>query len=173
MRNLEFKARLDDASPVLGVVRRLGGDLWGDLRQTDTYFAVSNGRLKLRETPGFSAELIYYDRDESAPDRPSDYDVAHTTDADALKQMLAAALGVLAVVRKRRTLLLLDTTRVHLDNVEGLGSFIEIEVPVRTPEAEPQAREQLEALIEALGLDRDAGLRLSYLDLMLQKETAL
>ena len=171
MRNLEFKARLEDSSHVLGIVRRLGGDLWGDLRQTDTYFAVANGRLKVRETPGFPAYLIYYERDEAAADRPSDYDLARSDDAVAMKNMLSTALGVLGVVRKQRRLLLLDTTRVHLDNVEGLGSFIEIEVPVKTPEAEPQAREQFEALIDALGLDRRDGLRLSYLDLMLQKET--
>jgi predicted adenylyl cyclase CyaB len=86
-----------------------------------------------------------------------------------MKALLTSALGVLAVVRKRRTLLLLDTVRIHLDNVEGLGSFVEVEVPVRPDEDEPAATARFEALIGGLGFDADNGLRESYLDLMLAK----
>src|SRR3990170_6785187 len=150
MRNLEFKARLADPGAMLAQARRLGADLWGDLRQTDTYFAVARGRLKLRETVGFQAELIFYERDEVSEARPSDYSVVAFKDAGDLREALSRALGVVAVVRKRRTLLLLDTTRIHLDNVEGLGSFIEIEVPVS---GEGQsAAERLTGLIASLGL---------------------
>ena len=58
----------------------VGADLWGDLRQTDTYFAVARGRLKLRETPSFPSELVYYERDEDAATRPSDYEKVGVTD---------------------------------------------------------------------------------------------
>ena len=164
MRNLEFKARLADAPAMLAQARRLGADLWGDLRQTDTYFAVVRGRLKLRETAGFPAELIYYERDEVGETRPSDYTVVAFKDAGDLREALSRALGVVAVVRKRRTLLLLDTTRIHLDNVEGLGSFIEIEVPVS---GEGQsAAERLTALIASLGLTWDDCIRQSYADMV-------
>lgn len=166
MRNLEFKTRVADLQLLLKRARELGADLWGDLRQTDTYFAVPLGRLKLRETAGFQAELIYYRRDETLPERPSDYLVARTPDAASVKSLLAAALGVLAVVRKRRTLLVLDSVRVHLDNVEGVGTFMEIEVPVRDGEA--GAAMKLHSLLAGMGFVLDDGIRASYLDLVLE-----
>ena len=60
MRNFEYKTRCDDPRAAITKTRELGFDLWGDLRQTDTYFRVASGRLKLRETPGFQGELIFY-----------------------------------------------------------------------------------------------------------------
>ena len=81
-----------------------------------------------------------------------------------MREALASALGVLAVVKKRRTLLILDTARVHLDNVEGLGHFVEIEAPVIEDEA--QTRQRLDSLLEALGLDWGDCIRSSYADLI-------
>ena len=166
MRNLEFKARIGDAKAVMAKARALGFDLWGDLRQTDTYFATPRGRLKLRETAGFQAELIFYERDEHGADRASDYEVAHSTEPEALRGLLAASLGVMATVRKRRTLLVLDGTRVHLDNVEGLGAFMEIEVPVQ--DGDERARGRIDWLLGELGLGWDECIRASYLDLTIE-----
>ena len=168
MRNLEFKTRLDDPKAGLARVRSLGAELWGDLRQTDTYFNVPTGRLKLRETAGLQAELIHYARDEDAADRPSDYVISRTPDAAPLLDVLTRALGVIAVVRKRRTLVTLDTTRIHLDNVEQLGSFLEIEVIVGEDEAEVKAR--FDSLLAGLGYTAADGIRASYLDLLLAKQ---
>ena len=67
MRNIEFKARLDDPKAALAKARALDADLWGDLRQTDTYFDAAYGRLKLRETAGFPGELVRYERTKKAP----------------------------------------------------------------------------------------------------------
>jgi predicted adenylyl cyclase CyaB len=145
--------------------RELGAELWGDLRQADTYFNVRNGRLKLRETPGFQAELIFYERDEDAPRRESRYEEVALPDAGGLREMLVAALGVRGVVRKRRTLLLMDTTRIHLDNVDGLGAFLEIEVPVRDEDV-AAAQAQLESLMQALGYGWSDCIRASYIDLL-------
>ena len=164
MRNLEFKARLEDPNGAIAKARELGFELWGDLRQTDTYFAVARGLLKLRETPTFPAELIFYQREEGADGRPSNYLIARSSDGASLAAVLAEALGVRANVRKRRTLFLLDTVRLHLDNVDGLGSFLEIEVPVDGDETEP--RRQLEKLILALGYDWSDCVRGSYVDLI-------
>ena len=163
MRNLEYKARIDDPKPYHAKARSLGADLWGDLRQVDTYFAVANGRLKLRETAGFQGELIFYQRDEQGADRASDYEVSHTPEPASLRDLLAAALGTLAVVKKRRTLLVLDGTRIHLDNVEGLGHFLELEVPVH--EDDTPARDTLNWLLGELGLTWEQCIRASYLDL--------
>ena len=164
MRNLEYKARIGDLKPYQAKARALGADLWGDLRQTDTYFAVPNGRLKLRETAGLQGELIFYERDEDGADRASDYEVSRTTEPAVLRELLGAALGVLAVVKKRRTLLVLDGARIHLDNVEGLGSFLELEVPVHDGDDTP-ARERINRLLDELGLTWAQCIRASYLDL--------
>jgi predicted adenylyl cyclase CyaB len=166
VRNLEFKARLEDPKAALVRARAIGAELWGDLRQTDTYFNVPYGRLKLRETAGLQAELIAYQRDENGENRPSDYEIARTPDPAALREVLSRSLGVLVVVRKRRTLVTLDTTRIHLDNVEHLGSFLEIEVPVGEEEAAARAR--FHSLLTGLGYAPEDGIRTSYLDLMLQ-----
>jgi predicted adenylyl cyclase CyaB len=168
MRNLEFKARCDDHKAAMAKARVLGFDLCGDLRQTDTYFRVASGRLKLRETSGFQGELIYYRRDEGGANRASDYEVATTADPAALRHVLSDALGVLAVVKKRRTLLVLDGARIHLDNVEGQGAFLEIEVPVHGDEAAAERR--MAWLMAELGLDWDSCIRASYLDLTLSAE---
>ena len=169
MRNLEYKARIDDPKPLMSKARSLGFDLWGDLRQTDTYFVTTRGRLKLRETAGFQAELIVYERDEEGAERASDYEVARSNDPAALHGVLASALGIQATVQKRRTLLVLDGTRVHLDNVEGLGAFVEIKVPVHDSDA--PARERLDWLIGELGLSWDECIRGSYLDLTLEMQS--
>ncbi len=166
MRNLEFKARLADPEAALTRALALGAERAADLRQTDTYFGVANGRLKLRETAGREAELIHYERDESSNRRGSDYGRVPLAEPAALRELMGRALGVSAVVRKRRQLLLLDTTRIHLDNVEGLGDFLEIEVPVTDPSAEADAAARLESLIARLGLDRAEGIRASYADLI-------
>ncbi|MGE3985388.1 MAG: class IV adenylate cyclase [Dehalococcoidia bacterium] len=189
MRNLEFKARIDDPKALQAKARALGFDLWGDLRQTDTYFSVSGGRLKLRETAGFPAELVFYQRDEDGDFRPSDYKTTPIPDGEALRSMLTAALGVRSVVRKRRTLLLLDTTRMHfanisvvafsdtpsesrpsyirlhLDVVEQLGDFVELEVPVNDRNPDELATAQLRHLLDELNLSADMGIRASYADL--------
>lgn len=167
MRNLEFKARVSDLQEARRLALAAGGEMWGDLRQTDTYFATPKGRLKLRETAGFPAELVFYERDEDDPNRPSEYEVARSPDAEALRSVLTNALGVLTVVRKRRTLVHVDTARVHLDNVERLGSFVEIEVPVTDAQDEAAAKERIDSLIAALGLSWPGCIRESYLDLML------
>src|SRR5262249_8128203 len=147
-----------------------GGEIWGDLRQTDTYFAVATGRLKLRETAGFSAELIHYERNEEATARPSDYVSAAVQDAAATREGLSRALGGALVGSKRRTLLLIGTTRIHLDDVEGLGRFLEIEVPVQSREdgglATEAAATALADLVSALGYTFADGIRRSYFDLL-------
>ena len=165
MRNLEYKARIDDPRPFQAKARELGADLWGDLRQTDTYVIVPNGRLKLRVTAGFQGELIFYRRDEDAPDRASDYEVSRTPEPAQLRELLVGALGVIATVKKRRTLLVLDGIRIHLDNVEDLGHFLEIEVPV-TDDGDVHARQRMDDLLTRLELTREQGIRASYLDLV-------
>jgi homotetrameric cytidine deaminase len=128
-RNLEIKARDADPRRTLEAALALGADDHGELTQRDTYFQGARGRLKLREQSPGESELIQYRRpDESGP-RTSEFRLVPVGEAEALRQALDAALGTLVTVDKRRRLLLWQDVRIHLDAVDGLGAFIELEAP--------------------------------------------
>lgn len=125
MRNIELKARLHDWRAAVAACESAGAVLQGSFSQTDTYFRVRHGRLKLRRAEPGESQLIFYDRPDETGARGSYYLLTPVpVDAEAL---LAAALGVLAVVRKQRTLYLWQNVRIHLDRVESLGDFVEFE----------------------------------------------
>jgi homotetrameric cytidine deaminase len=166
-RNVELKATDPDPERSLAVCLELGASDRGVLVQRDTYFRVAGGRLKLREeTPG-GAALIQYDRSDAAEARESRYRIAPVQDGGALCEALDAALGTLVVVDKRRRLLLWEGVRIHLDRVEGLGSFLELEgVAPADSDLEPE-RARVARLAEALGLDEGRILADSYSDRLL------
>lgn len=138
--NVEFKARDPAPEETLRRALALGAADNGVLRQRDTFFATSRGRLKLREqTPG-GAQLIQYERPDRAADKVSVYRLVDVPDPAALREALAAALGIRATVTKARRLLLLDHVRIHLDAVDGLGSFVEVEAVV-PPGGRPEDEE--------------------------------
>jgi homotetrameric cytidine deaminase len=126
-RNVELKARDRDPARSLERALALGADDRGELVQRDTYFATPRGRLKLREQEPGGAELIAYERSDRADARESRYRLAPVADGAALREALDAALGTTVVVAKRRRLLLWEGVRIHLDEVAGLGAFVELE----------------------------------------------
>jgi homotetrameric cytidine deaminase len=138
-RNVELKARDRDPARTLGRALELGAEDRGDLDQRDTYFAVPHGRLKLREEQPGDAWLIGYARADAAEARTSAYRLVEVADPAGLRAELEEALGVRAVVAKRRRLLLWEEVRIHLDAVEGLGRFVELEAVA--PDASDLARE--------------------------------
>jgi len=157
-RNLEIKARDPDPRRSLELALALGAEDRGEIAQRDTYFARAQGRLKLREQQPGDSELIQYRRADGAGPRVSDYRVVAAGDADALREALDAALGTLVVVEKSRRLLLWEGVRIHLDEVEGLGSFLELE--------DPGEGDRLDALRAKLDIQEPiAG---SYSDLLLE-----
>jgi predicted adenylyl cyclase CyaB len=162
--NLELKARIRSCAEARGRAESGGAQFQGILRQVDTYFHVRNGRLKLREHAQGSAELIYYERAEDSPERWSDYMTIPVADPGDLKAALSAALGVLAEVRKERTLFLYRGARIHLDRVEGLGEFIEFEVPVGEA---PETAEVMRELRGIFGVADEAVEKHSYSDIIL------
>src|SRR5688500_18002453 len=129
-RNLELKARCADLTAAATRAAELGARHVGTLMQVDTYLHVPNGRLRLREIEGQPAELIWYERANSVEFRGSDYHVVPIADASLTKTALARALGICGEVRKRRQLMIWHNVRIHLDEVEGLGSFIEFEAVI-------------------------------------------
>ncbi len=126
-RNVECKAVDPDPDRSLAACRELGAEDHGELWQRDTYFAVVTGRLKLREQRPGHAQLIGYQRPDRPQERESRYRIAPVEEPGALAEVLGATLGVRVVVTKRRRLFLHGAVRIHLDDVEGLGRFIEFE----------------------------------------------
>jgi homotetrameric cytidine deaminase len=157
-RNVELKAHDPDPARTLERALAAGARDEGLLRQRDTYFHVAAGRLKLREEDPGGATLIAYQRPDEAAERVSSYRLVQVPDAAALRSALAAAIGIDVVVVKRRHLLMWETVRIHLDEVRGLGSFLELEA-VAEP-AGDLAREhgQVARLRELLEI-RDESLR--------------
>ena len=128
MRNIETKAQVEDLQHVLDRALSIGAEDHGVQRDTDTYFRVANGRLKLRVSEGVhGGTLIAYQRPDLSGSRDSDYRLVAIPDPAALCEALHETLGVLVEVRKRRHLLIYGATRIHLDEVDDLGSFVELE----------------------------------------------
>jgi adenylate cyclase class 2 len=126
--NLELKVRDADPAATARACALLGAVEHGSMRQRDTYFDARTGRLKLREQlEGGGAELIYYERPAVEAVRASRYWRTPVPEPELLRELLARALGVLGVVEKTRRLFLFQHVRIHLDEVEGLGSFVELE----------------------------------------------
>ena len=165
-RNLEIKARDPDSQRSLERALALGAEDCGEITQRDTYFGRTAGRLKLREQSPGDAELIEYRRPDDAGPRVSDYRLVPVSDPDALREALDAALGTLVVVEKRRRLLLWEGVRIHLDEVEGLGSFVELEATDGDPAKVERLRTELDIPDERL----IAG---SYSDLLLDSRERL
>jgi adenylate cyclase class IV len=171
--NVESKTRCPDLEAVARLASALGARYEGRLEQVDTYFRVRRGRLKLREIShhapdgqvSVSSELIRYERPDAKGARVSAYERTAIEDVESRKLRLEAAHGVRGCVRKQRKLWILDSTRIHLDEVEGLGRFVELET---VSVAEPGSRERLEhdRLSSALGLDPRASIEGSYIDLL-------
>jgi len=166
-RNIELKTRCRDLAAALAIVRTMSPIVdAGVQHQIDTYFHVPNGRLKLREIVGVRSELIWYDRSNEATTRKSDYRLTPISHPDELKASLAAALGTRGEVKKRRHVLLWHNVRIHLDEVESLGSFVEFEAVITAGEDEQTGHERLKYLCEILKIFPADYLDSSYADLM-------
>ena len=167
-RNLELKARCPDLARAADAARSIGATRDGVLEQLDTYFHFPHGRLKLRETAGRGAELIAYERANDPAVRGSDYYVIPIADAAAaaaMKAALAKRLAVRGTVSKRRELFLWHNVRIHLDDVAGLGTFLEFEAVISPADDEAVSRERLARLGEALGVRDEDRIAVSYADL--------
>ena len=126
--NLELKAVCRSLADAQKIARKIRAKRIGTMHQTDTYFRINRGRLKLREIRGAGSELIYYRRPNRKGSRFSNYLVVPVVSRVAMKRLFRSLFGERTVVRKLRTLYLYKNARIHLDRVKGLGSFIEFEV---------------------------------------------
>lgn len=167
MRNIELKARVADLTAAEAVAVRLAGpEPNARLSQLDTYFRVPDGRLKLRETKGGRAELVFYRRADSRELRPCEYEIAPVGDADGIKRLLGAAFGVRAVVEKTRTVYLYRNVRIHLDRVERLGAFLEFEAVVPEGAADAEGEALVRELMQEFSIRPEDLVGESYCDMI-------
>jgi adenylate cyclase, class 2 len=167
--NIEFKARMRDEKRVRAALKSLRPRVAGTDHQVDTYFNTPSGRLKLRQGRIENA-LIFYHRENTARVRPSHVLLCEFNDpaqVRKLKKLLAAALGVAAVVDKVREIYFVDNVKIHLDRVRGPGKFLEVEAFVKKGNLR-QGRKQAERMKEMFGVLPEDILSNSYSDLVLE-----
>lgn len=168
-RNVEIKAAVADLAAVEEKAAKLADRGPTILEQEDVFFHCSRGRLKLRRFAD-RAELIAYERPDAAGPKQSRYVVYATADPDGLQNALSLAPGVRGVVRKRRTLYLIGPTRVHLDRVEGLGDFVELEVVLSEGQEVGEGLAIARRLMAELGISESQLVDKAYIDLLLDHE---
>ncbi len=166
--NIEIKARVLDRAALEQRARELTDSPVELIPQVDTFFVTPKGRLKLRELSPDHGQLVYYERlDQDGPKR-SEYRIVETTDVQGLRETLGRALGIRGVVRKLRSLYLIGQTRLHLDQVENLGDFMELEVVLRPGQPESEGAAIAQDLMDRLGVARTDLLEGAYMDLLEQ-----
>jgi predicted adenylyl cyclase CyaB len=164
--NIEIKARVDDFENLKTRAESLSDQPLKIIPQEDTFFNIEKGRLKLRvQAPGQGC-LIFYERSDQEGPKRSDYHLAETHDPEGLKTTLALALGIRGVVRKTRYLYMVGQTRIHLDEVEGLGHFMELEVVMRKGQSDAEGQAIAEDLMRRLRVREDALIEGAYMDLL-------
>ncbi len=165
-RNVEIKAKARDLEYQRTLADALADSGPHVFYQEDTFFNCTDGRLKLRSFPDGMGELIHYQRQDCVEPAESIYVRSVINDPESLKDALSNALGVHAVVCKKRTVYVVGRTRVHLDEVEGLGSFIELEVVLRAGEAPGSGAVVARDLMARLGIQAEALVKSAYVDLL-------
>jgi adenylate cyclase class IV len=168
-RNIEIKAQVADLEALTARTAAIADSGPVEIPQDDTFFRCDNGRLKLRTCADGSGELIFYRRSDQGGPKESFYVLAPTAAPDSLREALTLANGLAGRVVKHRTLFMVGRTRVHLDRVEGLGDFMELEVVLAEDEpSEAGVREAL-ALMERLQIPADRLVEGAYHDLLRER----
>lgn len=168
-RNIEIKIRCNHLEAVVKRAERLGAKDMGLLLQQDTFFKASQARLKLRDFGNGKTELISYCRPNTPQARGSDYCIAPVTEPATLLSVLEQSLGISGTVKKKRQVFIYKNTRIHLDEVEGLGNFVELETVILN-QSDEEALSELKAVALALDLDLKRGIPQPYVELLNSKE---
>ena len=168
--NVEIKARCTNAERIRAYLLANNADFQGIDIQTDTYFKVANGRLKLREG-NIENNLIYYERSNQAGPKSSDFILTKIPDVENLKESLSKANGIKTVVKKKREIYYIDNVKFHLDEVEGLGSFVEVEAGnIKADLNKDKLRQQCDFYMQQFGVDQRDLIEVSYSDMLLEEK---
>jgi predicted adenylyl cyclase CyaB len=163
--NIEIKARANDWNNQIKIARKLS-NREEKLIQEDTFFNCPEGRLKLREQKAKEDYLIFYNRDNKSGPKHSEYFTYPTADAKKLKKFFSKALGAMKVIKKKRILFLVGQTRIHFDEVQKLGKFIEIEVCLKKNQTRLSGFDIAERIIKALNINKKDLIKNAYADLL-------
>ena len=170
--NLEMKAKLSSADAAHDVARRVADGPPRILKQTDTYFSVGIGRLKLRQCTDVGDELIYYLRPDLAGNKQCMYWRCPVESSEQTRKNLGEACGIDATVRKTRTLLFRENVRIHIDCVDGLGDFLEFEAVLTEESDRSRSQALLDMLAQAFNLRPEQYMRQSYRELVQLRDLA-
>jgi len=169
--NIEIKARIGDPSAIRGRLLSLGAVQKGTDRQIDTYFVVPRGRLKIREGTIENC-IVWYERPDSAGPKRCDYIIEYYRPGDtslaSIKQILAASLGVRVVVDKIRDIYFIGSVKFHIDTVEGLGSFFEIEAIGDQSSTIEDLHDRCGRYLADISIDETMLMRESYCELLMR-----
>lgn len=164
--NIEIKARTNNKDAIRQYLLNNGADCKGTDHQTDTYFIVQHGRLKLRQG-SIENNLIYYERNDQPGPKQSDFQLAPVADGDVLNTLLTKALGVKVVVAKKREIWFIDNVKFHIDELEGLGDFVEIEASNKNADIPvDKLHEQCNLYMQAFGIREEDLVYNSYSDML-------
>ncbi|WP_334188151.1 class IV adenylate cyclase [Noviherbaspirillum sp.] len=172
-RNIEIKAAVDDLRALAGHAARIASQGPQEIRQDDTFFRCDTGRLKLRDFGDGTGQLIFYQRQDRQGPKESFYVLSETASPDSLRETLSLAYGQVGRVRKKRLLYMVGRTRVHLDDVEGLGNFMELEVVLQDGDDIDAGMREADALMQRLGIDRSHLIEGAYIDLLNRRQSSM
>lgn len=165
-RNIEIKAKIARVDTLLPKVAAIASQGPVEITQDDTFFRCESGRLKLRTLSPSAGQLIFYRRADRQGPKESFYHVTPTSEPDSLRETLSLACGQIGRVRKTRTLFLVGRTRVHLDRVEGLGHFLELEVVLEDDELLEAGIQEANDIMAHLGVEPSQLIEGAYMDLL-------
>lgn len=167
--NIEIKAKSNRQDAIREILKSKNASLKGIDHQIDTYFKVNNGRLKLREGK-IENYLIYYQRENKEGPKQSDVTLLEIDNKSVIKEILTKSLGILVVVDKEREIYYIDNVKFHIDAVEGLGTFVEIEaIDNDNTIGKDKLLEQCQFFLNLFDISKEDLISVSYSDLLLQK----
>ena len=168
LRNVELKLKVSSLEPVRRRLAALSNQNPLEIKQEDIFFDVPNRRVKLRISAPGQAELISYRRPDMSGPRVSHYTRQLQADPAAAKSKLSRQFKIRGIVKKHRTVYLINNTRIHLDDVEELGTFVELEVVLEDGLTPQNGVAIIKELVNSLGLDNAQPVAKAYIDLLEQ-----
>lgn len=168
-RNIEIKALLANIDACIDKAKYFSGSDPEMIWQEDYFFNCTNGRLKLRIFSSDNGELIFYKRKNESGPKTSQYFISKTNEPNKLLDVLEKSYGIRGVVKKIRKLFLIGNTRVHIDQVEHLGNFLELEVVLSKEEDINNGKQVAQRLMEQFGIEEGSLINCAYIDLIENK----
>ncbi|OGN90771.1 MAG: hypothetical protein A2Y88_00040 [Chloroflexi bacterium RBG_13_48_10] len=164
--NIEIKARVHDFNRLQRKAEQLSETPCQVISQEDTFFICPRGRIKLRELGPQRGQLVYYQREDVSGPKHSEYKIFDTDDPAGLKKILSEAFGVRGVIKKIRYLYMVGQTRIHLDDVDELGKFMELEVVLQPDQTDAEGQAIAENFMQKLDIKEGDLINTAYMDMM-------